>query len=401
MIKRIFLKIAYVLLACQSQIYGSFALTYLPFETIALKLPSQECANWKEIWRHVTESTGCIELIPQNQSSGNWSEKIYINYRDRSSFDKKMGNLVENVIDAHREKLSNCPGMKIECKIIEKNKCDMIFEVARNQQYKQWPPEIEIVRVFFTDYGMHKIGVRINDYNVNNGKREKFIKLLKECVSVLPFDEAIKNPEVLSLADGEKLKSYLNLGQEFNNWEILNEESDSNGDTVIDRIPRSQSKIAITEGLKILTRLNTYYYSIEEKFEDEKEGIERCYSKNTFIRILRKSTNDITFTFSYPKGHEKVTEIVRAVAKDRGYYRMCYLTSNPDLKEEVLINWARKLESIQIECPIQTALITENNLQVQNAEQRLLKFEREKDRKIQIPEDTAKRRGATALERMR
>jgi hypothetical protein len=160
--------------------YGFTVVQQWPLETIMITFPDGECADWKELSRHVTEKEGVVERIPRTQTMQNWEELLAIQYFDGRSLDRQVITSAEYFVDCiKKEVLAAYPGSKVTWRIIENNKNDILYEWILHQPYKAIPPQHEIARAVLTKKGLHRIGWTHKNSEVGMFERTKWINLLK------------------------------------------------------------------------------------------------------------------------------------------------------------------------------------------------------------------------------
>lgn len=337
------------MLVAHGAAYASTHVDHPPAETIILKLPSNSCANWKEIGRSVTEKEGIVERIPFNQTVKNCSEHICIQFYDRSTWGKMRGASAEKLLDQLRETiLTAYPGNKVTWKIIEKNENDFIYEWILHKPYKDVSPQHEIARYFLTENGFHRIGFTRKNAEMNAAEREGWIKLLKENTSVVSFEEAANTSEGLSMVD--RIKNSVDLGSAFQDWTVLDTFVYDNGYTLVSRIsPAQQRESYIAECLEVATKPISDPISIDKLIKLERT-IAQGKSKKVKFRVIKKTPTEVIYTYSYPKDHLILNAVVRAFDSDQGYYSISYKhgLNNEIMKEDEIQHWVEKLEAIKI-----------------------------------------------------
>lgn len=163
-----------------------------PKETIILKLPDENDTNWKEITRFVNRKVGLMERIPITQANNNWSDLICIQYTAYHKNRKGQFITIKHIVDAIRnETFKKYSKNKVVWKIIEKNENDIIYEWIFQGSPSE-PQEHELARAFLKDSGFHRIGIT-KKTEMSSIEKEKWIKILKENVQIVPFQEAMKS----------------------------------------------------------------------------------------------------------------------------------------------------------------------------------------------------------------
>jgi hypothetical protein len=332
-------------------VHANTSADHLPSETIVLKSPNNSYANWKEIARYVTKKEGLIEYIPSDQQIANWSELICIQYFDKSFMKKKSSNSIEDVMELFRETiLASYPGNKVTCRLIEKNKSDAIYEWILHKPFKNIPPEHEVARAFFTDTGLYRIGFTQKNKKMSSKDRDRCIKSLRDFVSVVSIEEAKSITQALSILD--RVKDSLNLGEAFENWKEVNTYTFENGYTMVIRVPSAFTGGYVDECLEVTTMPNLYESSIDQLWEVEKKNIQSIRKKSPGtieFSILKRSPDEIVYSFAHPQDLLQVTGVVRTFLSGNGYYSISYKRGLPyKLKPEEIILWKERLERIKI-----------------------------------------------------
>ena len=341
-----FLLVAISLLPFQETAYAIDAISETPLETAILKFPDNTESNWKEIIRYVNKKEGIVERIPIDQTKQNWSELICVQYYDSSEYHKDI-DFFNIVLHSLRDAtLSAYPGNKVTWQIIEKDQNSVIFEWILHQPYMDIPAQHEISRAILTDTGFHRVGFTRKNEEMSVEEREKWIKILKENTAVVSFEGGV-NSSSLSLV--EKTKDSLSFPTCFQNWKLIDVQTEEHGFSSVCYLPPSQIETYITECLEVITHPNRYGATIEQAFEIEEKCL-RDSSQCTFkLRVLQKSPDEIIYSYLYPKGHLLLNAVVRSFLTDHGYYSITYkrVLSERMQKEEIYL-WKDRLEAIKI-----------------------------------------------------
>lgn len=344
------------ILIIQGTAYTLISVGPPPPETIVLTLPDNSYAAWKEIARKVSENEGLVEHAPFNQTLVNLSELITIQYHSRTTWNRERASSVslEELLDSIREATSfSYPGSKITWKIIEKSEHDSIYERILHGE-GAIPTEHDIVRVFLTKFGLHRVVFTRKHTEMSPEEREKWIRLLKESATVVSFEEATHASEGFSMAD--RFKDSLDLGCVFQGWRIVNIIRLDIGHTLVCRISPSQTEAYITECLEVLTVPNWNPsldpFLIDTLFETEKEALQEQLPQKVIFHILKRSPNEIIYSYSYPENQLQITGVVRSFTSDRGYYSVSYKHAlTEEMRKEEILKWQEHLEAIKIRNP--------------------------------------------------
>ena len=322
-----------------------------PLETAILKFPDNSEGNWKEITRYVNKVEGVVETIPLDQTLSNWSESICVQYIDVLEGNKKAPHSLANLLKRVRMgSIARHLGNEVTWNILEDNKDDIIYEWILQKPYKDTPAEHEISRAFLTKTGFHRIGFTRRYGQMDPKEREKWIKLLRENVSVIAFEEG-DNSEGLSLVS--KLKDYVVLGPNFQNWSMINTFSSEYGVTNICYNPSTQVDQKISENLDFIIMPNTRDLSFDQFFAMEKKFIQDGAQKKIEFRVLEESPSEVIYTYSCRADHLQRNAVVRATLTDYGYYSINYYRNlDGHMNEEEILNWKEKLKSICIKKPL-------------------------------------------------
>lgn len=239
---------------------------HLPKDTIVLKFSEEN--EWKEINRYVNEVESFVDRIPIDQNTENWTELIALAFFKKSPTRKikSIDSLVAGVFE-HIEK--SYQGKKISYKVLEKNNDDFIYEWALHEPCNDTPAQHEVLRVFFTDTGIHQIGFTRKHRQMTQDEKEKWIKLFRESASIQSMTKA-KNIQGFSLVD--KLKYSIDLGSDFIDWPIVETQSyERNGLTTTRKAPPSYERKYLLEYLEIMSAPAITESTIDQKFISWKE----------------------------------------------------------------------------------------------------------------------------------
>jgi len=195
-----FLVIFMLMLFTEGVTYAFTHVSRLPPETIVLKLPNDNYADWKEISSYLSRKEGLVERIPVNQSVKDWVELICIQYHDRSQWDDgTIAYPIEEIMKRlEKVTIGSYPGNKVTWRILEKSETAVIYEWILHKPYKDVPSQHEIAHGFLTEHGFHRIGITCKNREMTSEERERWMELLRESVVVIPVEEA-KTVQGLSL----------------------------------------------------------------------------------------------------------------------------------------------------------------------------------------------------------
>jgi hypothetical protein len=338
-----------IFMGLHSNVYGVDLIEGFPTETVLLRLPENMEKNWKEINRYVNKKQGIIESIPLDQTVQNWTDLICIAYYSKSVFsNKKVVQSVDAWVNKIRSiALSGYPDDIATWKIIEKNENDVIYESILHKTYSSMPAQSEIARAFLTDSGAHRVGFTKKNALMSTEEKKKWIKILKENTSVVPFDGHSK-PMELSMVD--HVVASFELGDEFSDWQLANNFVFDNGHVLRAYIPPSQEGASyISECLEITTKPNVTEISMNDFFESEKSEVFNKNKRKTKFKVLHESPEEITYCYSQPQDHLQVNAVVRTLVNDYGYYSISYRTGiKGDMEKEDVLRWEEKLKAIPI-----------------------------------------------------
>ena len=319
-----------------------------PQETIAIALPNHEHANWKELNRDVTEKAGIVERIPCSQTPRNWNELLAIQYFDGADWDKKTVNSVEYIVGKIQETtLAAYPGKKITWNIIEKNSQDLIYEWILHETHQDIPPQHEISRAILTKTGFHRIGITHKNTVMSSEVRSKWLSLLKNNVSVIPLELSSHNHSELSMLD--QLQNSLDLEVVFPQRKIEQRYVTNNG-CIKTRYGFLEQNIAnIKENLEVVTATMGTKMPLQEIFQIEKSAVQKQTSAKLSFQVLKKSSSEIIYSYSYPKEGGRLTSVVRTVRSDKGYYSIRYQQEGKlSMAKEDVLYWKERLELVQL-----------------------------------------------------
>jgi len=199
----------------------------------------------------VTKEEGMIELIPLDQDVTNWSDLIGIQIYDRSLWNKGEEATLIDVLDHFMTTLKEAnKGRKFSWKILQSNKRAAIYEWCVKEKDSDKIIETEIARAFLTDKFFHRIGFTKKDKRISFEEKEKWIKALRENVSVVPYEKAV---ESIGLSVVEKLKDSLALSDYFRFWNRVYTYQTVYGATGVTFVPPWQTGSFFSEQLDIAT----------------------------------------------------------------------------------------------------------------------------------------------------
>jgi len=324
-----------------------------PKETAILSLPDRKAEKWKEISYYISKEKGLVERIPMNQTVENWSELIRVQFFDRSQWKKglyqasffSIPNVLERLRDATLERY---PGSKVSWRIIERNKKDAIYEWILHKPHEDIPAQHEIARIFLTKTGLHSVGFTHKSSEMSADKKRKWVKLLQQSASVVPYKEAFYS-EDLSLTD--RLLPLLDLASPFESWRMDTSYALNNGTRLICCTPQPKEQTHITESIEIFTLpLCNGVESIDEWMEFEKKKARKETSKQIEFQILKQSPKEIIYTYNHPKDRVQLNAVVRVFFSDRGYYSISYKHEfSGKMQSQEIAHWQHRLESIKLQ----------------------------------------------------
>lgn len=313
-------------------------------ETLVFELSKVDSRKWKEITHQQNVAEKIYEYIPFDQKEGNWSELISVQYFDKFSVNRKAICSVEGFIESYGQQLAKTyPANILTYKIIKKNESDVIYEWILHKTYLNIRPQHEVARAFLTKRGFHRIGVTYQDREMSVAERDKWIKFLKDNVSIKPEIE-----KVAKSVDHVPIE----LGPEFEGWKLIRYPL---GDVHFMEIrvpPWLQNGDYINECLEVSFHLNAQI-PIDEAFKIGKNAIEERSSgcKGDF-NIVKKSLNEIVYHYTcpFPKDKLLITGVCRSIVTKKGYFYIHYKRGLPfQPPKEEMIEWQRRLEKIQIQ----------------------------------------------------
>jgi hypothetical protein len=125
-----------------------------------------------------------------------------------------------------------------------------------------------------------------------------------------------------------------------------------NGNTLVNYLPPSEIGVCPTECLEVMHIPYVKTTSIEGLFELEKKNVQKQSSKEVIFDVLKKSQNEIIYSYSQVKNRIPFTALVRAFISDEGYYSISYKNGVAgDLKKEEILQWKTRLEMIKKTSP--------------------------------------------------
>jgi len=343
---------------CQAKI------TY-PKETVLLELPEKGEMNWKEIKRVMNERKVRIEMIPLDQRPGKWSELIGIQFFDRSVWDQKQANTVEAMVERLKTGIiTSFRGKQITWNIIDKNEDDILYEWYVTKPNKNDRPEHEIVRAFLTDAGFHKVGFTQIKKKLTPEQREKWIKLLRENVSVVPWKKA---EESVSLSLVDQTGYSIDLGLEFKEWYPVGSYVNEFGYTNAAYCPKKHFKEAfvkevqsgatemavplkLTECLEVVTSSLAGTFNLKKSYQREKNIVQGKTIKRVQFEVLEKSPEEMIFTYVQPIENDLfLNGMVRIFNTEHGYYSIGYKHAmEGKMSKDEIMQWKDRLKTIQV-----------------------------------------------------
>lgn len=312
-----------------------------PEKSLLLKLPNNEAKNWKELVRNITNQAGIIEYIPVDQTSQNWSKIINIQFLEEKIY-APIGMVLDRIRD---EVIAAHPNCKVIWKVIEKNERDFLYEWIVHEP-NQNAPYHAIGRMFITNKGTHRIGIDHQHEKMSGDERKKLIRLLKESVSLVSFEDISSTLDGLSM--GDWFKDSLNLGPIFQNWSKVRIYSMDSYTSVCHIPPIHDGNY--TERLEtIISEVDCD--SVDPLFAIEKDVIrEKNIHNEVKFHILKKTPDEIIYYYSHPKDQVQLTAVVRTFIHERKYYSLMYKHELPEeMKKEDVLQWAKRLQTIAID----------------------------------------------------
>ena len=320
-----------------------------PPETLILKLTDESMKGWKELTKRVSATEVIAEWIPSNQTEKNWSELIAIQYLGKSILNQKGRNSVEKMVDQIRKTTTSAyPGNKVTWKTIYKTKNAIIYEWILHNQYKDIPPQNEIALARLTENGFHRVGFTRKNCEMDVLEKEKWIKLFKESVMLVPKGVALNGPEFLSVA--ECCKSSLDLGSSFKNWRIYHTYELADGNILISHLPPSQDGNHVTECMEVTSNAGAGDVSVDRLLATEKEKAQKAAGTSLKFQLIKNNPGEAIFAFSHPIDKLVITSIMRICTTKGGYHILNYKRGlSEEMKQEEINDWVKKLESISTE----------------------------------------------------
>ena len=159
-------KLFILLLACSSPfllpveagpLKRLLGLEYDYSETVEIDIPQQEVKQkWKRANAYASENgQSIVEWIPKEQNFENRSELITVQFVAHSSSQFKPRSAVEYANALYAQSSRNYPGMQRN--VIKQSDYDVLYEWSLPNGYKNFPPQHEIVRIIWTEKGIHRV----------------------------------------------------------------------------------------------------------------------------------------------------------------------------------------------------------------------------------------------------
>jgi hypothetical protein len=155
----------------------------LPKETAVLKLPKNEL-EWKEKTRKIEKGYWLVERMPADQSPKYWSDSIAIQIIKRNDMNKRTIT-IERAADIIKENLVNqYPGLRMRWGQFRISDSELYYEWIMDPKIKAVPSQHTIARVFLTDEGFHRIGIKRRFGKLSEDERMKWFGVLENDVSM-------------------------------------------------------------------------------------------------------------------------------------------------------------------------------------------------------------------------
>ncbi len=340
--------LAVITLANCASLNASVEDFYLPKETLLLKLPDNESENWKPIARHAATMQGIVEYIPSKQVKENWEDLIAFQYFEVSKKFSRKNPIDEILSLLKKTTIDKYPGSKVTWNVIEKKQGEAIYEWILHSQHGKIPPQHEIVRIFYRNNFVHRIGFTHLNEVINSDLRSKWIQLLSESVSFISPKDLTVQPKDLSLI--VRFSDLIDSGPDFSDWKVINNLVLENNVTSFTLIPPDHNEAYITECIDIMTmplgphnKLST----TDKLFQLEEKLIATKFSKKPKIQILEKSTGEINFTYQSTVNNILVTNVARALMTPFHYLSIHYKKGLFPLTEEEILMKKKQLEAFK------------------------------------------------------
>jgi hypothetical protein len=304
--------------------YASVRDDYLPQEILLLKLPNNEAALWKSIYRIATTKEGLVEYIPSNQTSADWVDLIAIQYFDLSDMELNKNSFNEILDSIKQTTITKYPDCKVTWNVIEKKQEEATYEWILHCKSGEIPPQHEIVRIFYHANKIHRIGFTHKNEMINAADRNKWIQQLSESVSFISQANPKFPSEELSLIT--RSADLIDYGSNFTDWQEINNLMFKNVHNFT-IIPPGHNEGYVTECVEIMSMpkdLQSKVLTMDKVFQVEKIQIKKKLGKEPKIQILEKSLREIVFTYHYPHNNLIVTNIVRVRVTPNTYLSIHY-----------------------------------------------------------------------------
>lgn len=313
-----------------------------------MQLPDATECEWKECYHFVDKNHSNIQLIPKNQEAGSELESIML-IQEAYYIPKRN---INELIHYHVKKYFNKENMFEIVEIIEKNKNNIIVEI------KEIFPIIHIIiKLIITTDSCYFVGYAKCKSFMTEQEKEKWIKILKENVFIVPFKKAASFP---GFSFNEHLNYLDSLPAPLDSWKPYKALCFNNGIkhiSFIDPIAIHKHHIHVYKDfqVKVIPFFHNkvdislfYNYAINQntlKKQLEEQGKQDLIEHQTFLQ----SEKEMVFTYSFPAGERAITSVNRIVMGADRAYLFNYTDSSPEkLTPQEIEQWIQRLKTVNV-----------------------------------------------------
>lgn len=170
----------------------------LPKETPVLTLLKSDC-KWKKMSRIMEKDSWIVERIPVHQHSANWIDAIAIHITNVNGVNIRTIS-IERVAETIKKDLEDQhSGLPITWEQNRISDSELMYESYIPSGAPGIASMHEIVRVFLTNDGIHRIGIRHRYERMSNQERIQWTAILQNKVSIKSLRDAHAMKSALSI----------------------------------------------------------------------------------------------------------------------------------------------------------------------------------------------------------
>lgn len=312
-----------------------------PCETACIQLEGAE-REWRELSRSVTKEKGLVTLVQCDLLDESVMELISIEYCDVSAMQGVEGFSFDLLIEAYNETIDKNSNV-ISKKCIGKTRNEFVEEVLLKDVDGLIIHEIN--RCVLTDSTFHR--VHYSSKAMNPEKRTKWLNILTEHTSIVPYKEAY-GVKGISLVD--RFSKSIALGGYFSHWVEIDTWTFENGYTMAQYCPVPEDSAPVGEILEVISVCNFSDLSMDKFFDLAKKTVSSKTKTKVSFDVLESTPTEMIFKYKYPLETHMLNVVVRTVLTARGYYSFSYkLALTGDLSDKDVAEMVAKLKAIKVE----------------------------------------------------